>query len=133
MGRPKGGRKRDKNSNWVENRKCHCCDLPGHLVGDCSTKKAGKPQKPGFQRQPRQDTRKGDRSARSAENGDDYEETMLGTHCDAGLLEREVHSIEADECMCYRCDCDEDFLFEDDLADTSREVAFHPLGEAGGS
>ena len=58
MGRPKGG-KGDKGfrkgaptrgADWVETRKCHWCDLPGHLVPDCPAKKAGKAQKPGLAR-----------------------------------------------------------------------------------
>ena len=40
---------------------------------------------------------------------------MLSTDRDGGSLERAVFSVEVDECICYLCDCDQDYLFEDDL------------------
>ena len=58
---------------------------------------------------------------------------MLGTDRDGGSLEREVFSVEVDECICYLCDCDQDYLCEDDLDNASREAASHPPGEADGS
>jgi hypothetical protein len=58
LGKPKGGKggMRRKGASptkgggaaWVETRKCHWCDLPGHLVRDCPAKRDGKPQRPAF-------------------------------------------------------------------------------------
>ena len=94
MDRPKGGKggkgrkgaPPTKGADRVETRKCHWCDLPGHLVRDCPAKKAGKAQKPGLVR--KGGARKGGgRSAGALGQDDDYEESILGQERDGGSLE----------------------------------------------
>ena len=86
MGKAKGGKR--KGAGWTENRKCHWCGFTGHLVRECAAKTDGKPQKPELKHlaPPKGGACKGNRSAKSLENGD-YEESMLGRDLDGGSLE----------------------------------------------
>ena len=122
MGRPKGGKggKSRKGAPtmggaWVETRKCHWCDLPGHLVRDCPAKKSGKPQKPSLERK---GARKGGgRSAGAL--GEDSEESIFGQDRGQGSLDWGCGSLGFDcaDCafgfVCGICGGDND----KDLAD----------------
>jgi hypothetical protein len=140
LGKPKGGKggmrrkgappTKGGGAAWVETRKCHWCDLPGHLVRDCPAKRDGKPQKPGLQR--KGGRKGGGRGAGSLD--EDYEESMLGRELDGGSLEWECGSLSFDcsDCasgyVCGICGGEEvpDFCDDTFICDrTSQEDAAH--------